>query len=182
LSVAVLVNAPGPGAVPPNAPNASPVAYVVSATDIAKIRNAVAAAAGIDPARGDQVSVEAIPFALTPEALAARSASTTVLGLPTVPFVALLVIAGIAAAGFGLAFVRRRTFRPSSELPTFDSSLAEELPSFEEHPMLDGSPAIAAPIRSAADLTREQMIEYVTTVAQENPDSIAKLVKLWLAE
>ena len=33
-----------------------------------------------------------------------------------------------------------------------------------------------------ADLTREQMIEYVTTVAQENPDSIAKLVKLWLAE
>ena len=25
-------------------------------------------------------------------------------------------------------------------------------------------------------------IEYVTTVAQENPDSIAKLVKLWLAE
>jgi flagellar M-ring protein FliF len=179
LSVAVLVNAPAPGA---TGPNASPAAYIVSATDVAKIRNAVAAAAGIDPTRGDQVSVEAIPFALTPEAIAARSASTTVLGLPTVPFVALIVIAGIAAAGFGLAIVRRRTFRPSTELPTFDSSLAEELPSFEEHPMLDGSPAIAAPIRSAADLTREQMIEYVTTVAQENPDSIAKLVKLWLAE
>jgi flagellar M-ring protein FliF len=179
LSVAVLVNAPAPAGA---GPNAAPAAYVVSATDVAKIRNTVAAAAGIDLARGDQVSVEAMPFALTPEAIAARSASTTVLGLPTVPFVALLVIAGIAAAGFGLAFVRRRTFRPSSELPTFDSSLAEELPSFEEHPMLDGTPAIAAPIRSAADLTREQMIEYVTTVAHENPDSIAKLVKLWLAE
>lgn len=178
LSVAVLVNAPAPGA----RGGAAATAYVVSATDIAKIRNAVAAAAGIDPTRGDQVSVEAIPFALTPEALAARSASTTVLGLPTVPFVALLAIAGIAAAGFGLAFVRRRTFRPSNELPTFDSSLAEELPSFEEHPMLDGTPAIAAPIRSAADLTREQMIEYVTSVAQDSPDSIAKLVKLWLAE
>ena len=61
-----------------------------------------------------------------------------------------------------LGMLRRRTFRPSSELPTFDSTLAEELPSFEEHPMLDGTPAIAAPIRSAADLTREQMIEYVT--------------------
>jgi len=71
---------------------------------------------------------------------------------------------------------------PEMELPSFDSSLAEELPPFEEHPMLDGAPGIAAPIRSAADLTREQMIEYVTTVAQENPDSIAKLVKLWLAE
>ncbi|MBV8581900.1 MAG: hypothetical protein JOZ86_14860, partial [Candidatus Eremiobacteraeota bacterium] len=85
-------------------------------------------------------------------------------------------------AGFGLAMLRRRSFKPSADLPTFDSTLAEELPSFEEHPMLDGTPAIAAPIRSAADLTREQMIEYVTTVAQENPDNIAKLVKLWLAE
>lgn len=179
LSVAVLVNAPSPAA----GPNANPVLAGVSATDVAKIRNAVAAAAGIDLARGDQVSVEAIPFAATAESLAgARSPSTTVFGLPTVPFIALLAIAGIAAAGFGLAFVRRRNFRPSAELPTFDSSLAEELPSFEEHPMLDGTPALAAPIRSAADLTREQMIEYVTTVAQENPDSIAKLVKLWLAE
>jgi flagellar M-ring protein FliF len=180
LSVAVLVNAPAPAA---SGPNANPVLAGVSATDVAKIHNAVVAAAGIDLARGDQVSVEAIPFAATPESLAAaRSTSTTVFGLPTVPFVALLAIVGIAAAGFGLAFIRRRNFRPSSELPTFDSSLAEELPSFEEHPMLDGTPAIAAPIRSAADLTREQMIEYVTTVAQENPDSIAKLVKLWLAE
>ena len=33
-----------------------------------------------------------------------------------------------------------RTFKPSAELPTFDSTLAEELPSFEEHPMLDGTP------------------------------------------
>ena len=104
------------------------------------------------------------------------------LGLPLVPFVALLAILGLAGAGAAFALIRRRTFRPGSELPTFDSSLAEELPSFEEHPMLDGTPSIAAPIRSAADLTREQMIEYVTTVAQESPDNIAKLVKLWLAE
>jgi flagellar biosynthesis/type III secretory pathway M-ring protein FliF/YscJ len=69
------------------------------------------------------------------------------------------------------------------ELPSFDSSLAEELPSFDSaHPMLEGGPGIAAPIRSASDLTREQMIEYVTGVANENPESIAKLVKLWLAE
>ncbi|MBV8246457.1 MAG: hypothetical protein JOZ38_11080 [Candidatus Eremiobacteraeota bacterium] len=97
-----------------------------------------------------------------------------------------LTVAGIAAAallGFLIAQARRRrAFRPAAELPAFDATLAEELPPFEEHPMLEGAPGIAAPIRSAADLTREQMIEYVTTVAQENPDSIAKLVKLWLAE
>ena len=181
LSVAVLVNVPPPSA--NAAPNAAP--YAVSAATVQKVRTAISAAAGIDPARGDQISVEAIPFA--PEAGGAGRAiaggtSTTVLGLPLVPFVALLAILGVVGAGFGLAMLRRRTFKPTSELPTFDSSLAEELPSFEEHPMLDGTPAIAAPIRSAADLTREQMIEYVTSVANENPDNIAKLVKLWLAE
>jgi flagellar M-ring protein FliF len=184
LSVAVLVNVPGAAALPPPA-NGAPPTYVVAAADLQKIRNAISAAAGIDPARGDQISVEAIPFA--PEALAvggrgAAATTTTVFGIPTVPFVALIVILAVVGAGFGLGMLRRRTFKPSSELPTFDSTLAEELPSFEEHPMLDGTPAIAAPIRSAADLTREQMIEYVTAVAQENPDNIAKLVKLWLAE
>ena len=48
--------------------------------------------------------------------------------------------------------------------------------------MLEGTTDLSIPMRSAADLTREQMIEYVTGVANENPDSIAKLVKLWLAE
>lgn len=181
LSVAVLVNVPTPAGAPANANAAVP--YVVANADVQKIQHAIAAAAGIDPARGDQISVEAIPFAPERQALASGAASTTtVFGIPAVPFVALLVILGVAGAGFGFALMRRRMFRPSNELPTFDSTLAEELPSFEEHPMLDGTPSIAAPIRSAADLTREQMIEYVTTVAQENPDNIAKLVKLWLAE
>ena len=88
----------------------------------------------------------------------------------------------LAGVGLLVSRSRRSRFAPSAELPSFDTSLAEELPPFEEHPILEGAPGIAAPIRSAADLTREQMIEYVTTVAQENPDSIAKLVKLWLAE
>ncbi|HWT05704.1 MAG TPA: flagellar basal-body MS-ring/collar protein FliF [Xanthomonadales bacterium] len=181
LSVAVLVNVPAAAGTPANANAAAP--YVVANADVQKIQHAIAAAAGIDPARGDQISVEAIPFAPERAALASGAASTTtVFGLPAVPFIALLVILAVAGAGSGFALLRRRMFRPSNEMPTFDSTLAEELPSFEEHPMLDGTPSIAAPIRSAADLTREQMIEYVTTVAQENPDNIAKLVKLWLAE
>ena len=177
LSVAVLVNTP---AVAANAPQTA--AYALAPADVQKIRNAIAAAAGIDPARGDQISVEAIPFAPAPAVAVGYGGGSTILGIPLAPFIAVLVILGLAGAGAAFALIRRRTFRPTSELPTFDSTLAEELPSFEEHPMLDGTPSIAAPIRSAADLTREQMIEYVTTVAQENPDSIAKLVKLWLAE
>jgi flagellar M-ring protein FliF len=181
-SVAVLVNSSAQtSAGVPILANAQ--TYQLTPANVQQIRNVVIAAADLNLAQGDQVSVEAIPF--NPSVTsggAPSSVTTTVLG---VPLWALLAIGGVAAlAVFGLLVmrVRRSRFAPTADLPSFDTSLAEELPPFEEHPILEGAPGIAAPIRSAADLTREQMIEYVTTVAQENPDSIAKLVKLWLAE
>ena len=183
-SVAVLVNVPSPLAVQPQAQNAAQApAYAVSVADVNKIKNVIAAAAGIDPARGDQISVEGIPFnpAVTGE-ITTRTAAPNLFGIPY--WVLALVLGLGALVGIGAFAVsrQRRAFRPAAGMPSFDSTLAEELPPFEEHPMLDTAPGIAAPIRSAADLTREQMIEYVTTVAQENPDSIAKLIKLWMAE
>jgi flagellar M-ring protein FliF len=189
-SVAVLVNVPAVTAVAPapakgTAAAAVPVVapYVLAAADIAKIKNIVAAAAGLDPTRGDQISVEAIPFAPVAEIPVERV--QMVLGLPLAAVIAVAGVLLLALAGF-LALKLRKP-KPqlsvaSPELPSFDSSLAEQLPSFESQPMLDGAQGLSAPIRSAADLTREQMIEYVTSVANESPDSIAKLVKLWLAE
>ncbi len=131
---------------------------------------------------GDVVSVEAIPFAPLPDA--GRAAGTTsILGIPAPALIAIAIVLLLAGAGAVAVSLRRRAeLTTEVDLPSFDAALADELPSFEEHPMLEGSPIVNAPIRSAADLTREQMIEYVTTVAQENPDSLAKLVKLWLAE
>ena len=152
-------------------------------------QNLVVAAAGLNLSGGDQVSVEAIPFnpavlATDPAATASDSAGQhrarhSGCGSSRC---ARRGRAGRRSACCRDARAPPQRSSPAMELPSFDSTLAEELPPFEEHPMLDGAPGIAAPIRSAADLTREQMIEYVTTVAQENPDSIAKLVKLWLAE
>lgn len=191
-SVAVLVNVPATAAAPPvpapaaakGAPAVEPTPqYVLAAADIAKIKNVVAAAAGIDATRGDVISVEAIPFA--PVSTPVFDRVQTVLGLPVGAVIAIAGVLGLALVGFIALKLRKPKAVPTVtpiELPSFDSSLAEQLPAFETHPMLDGAPGIAAPIRSAADLTREQMIEYVTVVANENPDSIAKLVKLWLAE
>jgi flagellar M-ring protein FliF len=183
ISVAVLVNVPN---TPPLAGTAN-APYTVAAADVAKIKNVVSAAAGINPARGDVISVEAVPFN---PAVAAKPAPTLIgvapqiFGIPVSVLIALGVVALLIAVGAGAMAMRRRrpAFHPPEELPTFDSTLAEELPPFQEHPLLDQPPGLAAPIRSAADLTREQMIEYVTTVAQENPESIAKLLKLWMAE
>ncbi len=187
-SVAVIVDSSAQSAtgtngtpLPIGAANAQ--TYQLTPANVQQIRNIVIAAADLNLAQGDQVSVEAIPFNPSVTSSGAPSSvTTTVLGIP---IWALIVVGGIAAlAGIGLFAMRsrRKEFMPSMDLPSFDTSLAEELPPFEEHPILEGAPGVAAPIRSAADLTREQMIEYVTTVAQENPDSIAKLVKLWLAE
>jgi len=184
-SVAVIVDS---SPVTTNVPNGTAAArnaqpYQLSPANVQQIRNTVIAAAGLNLAQGDQVSVEAIPFNPSVETQQQPSAvTTTVLGIPLWALIALGGIALLAALGLLAARSRRSRFSPATDLPSFDSSLADELPPFEEHPILEGVAGIAAPIRSAADLTREQMIEYVTTVAQENPDSIAKLVKLWLAE
>lgn len=182
-SVAVLVNAGGvatSGATPGPAGSA---AYALTPANVAQIRNAVIAAAGLNLAQGDQISVEAVPFnPSVVDANALPAGGMRMFGLPSWTGITLIVLALLGLLGFIGARARRGSWRPSADLPSFDSSLAEELPPFEDHPMLDGAPGIAAPIRSAADLTREQMIEYVTTVTKENPDNIAKLVKLWLAE
>ncbi|HET7814105.1 MAG TPA: flagellar basal-body MS-ring/collar protein FliF [Candidatus Baltobacteraceae bacterium] len=179
-SVAVVLNAAAD-------PNAKGNPYQITPAMRQQVQNLVVAAAGLNLTGGDQVSVESIPFnptVVAPPAgtVVAGPAGGAIGGIPLWLFLAVLGGGAVVGAGLLLSRVRRRSFRPAMELPSFDSTLAEELPPFEEHPMLDGAPGIAAPIRSAADLTREQMIEYVTTVAQENPDSIAKLVKLWLAE
>ena len=179
-SVAVVLNAAAD-------PGAKGNPYQITPAMRQQVQNLVVAAAGLNLSSGDQVSVESIPF--NPTVVAPPAGVTVagpvggaVAGIPLWFVLALLGGGAVVGAGLLLGRTRRRAFRPAMELPSFDSTLAEELPPFEEHPMLDGAPGIAAPIRSAADLTREQMIEYVTTVAQENPDSIAKLVKLWLAE
>ena len=186
-SVAVVLNStiPSQTGAPGSKTPATP--YQITPAMRQQIQNLVVAAAGLNLSSGDQVSVEAIPFnpavSGQPGGLGAAQAPGTMLGIPLSAVIAVLVLGALGALGLLAMRARgRRSFKPAMELPSFDSTLAEELPPFEEHPMLDGAPGIAAPIRSAADLTREQMIEYVTTVAQENPDSIAKLVKLWLAE
>ncbi len=187
-SVAVVLNTAAVAPVSAQAAGKTQAPYQITPAMRQQIQNLVVAAAGLNVNGGDQVSVEAIPFnpAVTaPETtggVTMGSRSANFVGIPVWFIVALLLAGAVGGAGMLLMRGRRRAFAPAMELPSFDSTLAEELPPFEEHPMLDGAPGIAAPIRSAADLTREQMIEYVTTVAQESPDSIAKLVKLWLAE
>ncbi len=171
-SVAVVLNAAGAGG----------SGYQITPAMRQQIQNLVVAAAGLNLANGDQVSVETIPFNPTVTAIPAAAAANagTVLGVPA--WVLALALGIVAICALGLLRTRRRGIKAMLGLPAFDTSLGGELPSFEDPPMLNVPPGVASPSRSQDDVTREQMVEYVTTVAKESPDSIAKLVKLWLAE
>ena len=84
--------------------------YEVAAADVTKIRNVVIAAAGIDPTRGDVVSVEAIPFnpALRPSRRRRGAVATTVFGIPVSVLIPLGVVALLVAVGAALLALRRR--------------------------------------------------------------------------
>ncbi len=181
-SVAVLVNSTPQQSTGAGGLAVAAAPYVLTPANVTQIRNVVIAAAGLDLAAGDQVSVEAIPFNPALVQRSVPSGVTTVLGIPLWVLLAIGGLGLLGLIGFMATRARESKFVPSSDLPSFDSSLTDELPPFEEHPLLEGAPGLSAPMRSTADMTREQMIEYVTTVAQESPDSIGKLVKLWLAE
>lgn len=180
-SVAVLMNtSPLPGTV--GVRGATP--YVLTTANVAQIRNIVIAAAGLNLLNGDQVSVEAIPF--NPAVLVETGANAArIFGLPIWALIAVGVVLLLGVLGsVAILMLRRGAGGGSSpqegEFPSFDTSLATEVPSL--HTEIDEPHALTGPMLSSEELTREQMIEYVTTVAQENPENIAKLVKIWLAE
>ena len=182
-SVAVLMNT----GVPVTTGNAKgPAPYVLTAANVAQIRNIVVAAAGLNLANGDQVSVEAIPF--NPAVLVDASSNTAakLFGLPlwailAVVFIVLLTIVGIVAVS-----IRRKSggnnMSLDGDFPSFDSALSSDVPSLQGDALHDDTPQLSGPMLSSDELTRSQMIEYVANVAQENPENIAKLIKIWLAE
>ena len=180
-SVAVLMNT---GAPPATGGKNAPPPYVLTASNAAQIRNIVIAAAGLNLANGDQVSVEAIPF--NPAVLidSSSNVASRIFGLPVwavgaVGVILLLTIAGVVAVS-----MRRKPagLNLDGDFPSFDSSMAADVPSLHGDTYQEEHPGLTGPVLSSDELTRDQMIEYVTTVAQENPENVAKLIKIWLAE
>jgi flagellar M-ring protein FliF len=179
-SVAVLMNT-SPLPVAAGAKNVTP--YTLTTANVAQIRNIVIAAAGLNLANGDQVSVEAIPFNPAVLVDATANGATKFLGMPVWAVIAVGVVALLVVIGILAVSMRKKSSGASlpmdSEFPSFDSSLSADVPSL--HTDMDEHLALSGPMLTSDELTREQMIEYVSSVAQENPENVAKLVKIWLA-
>ncbi|MGN6187929.1 MAG: flagellar basal-body MS-ring/collar protein FliF [Conexibacter sp.] len=163
----------------PGAVNAQQVSVLldrtVPASAIPQIRAAVASAAGIDPRRGDVLTVGQVAFA-RPPAAAAPSPVATYGG-----YLKYLLV-GIATLGF-LFFVTRQLKRRESETlaaaPTWLSEI-EAPRTLAELERLEANehPTQVRPLRTPEQPARLQVEDLV----QRDPDRVAQQVRAWMAE
>ncbi|MEJ5913344.1 flagellar basal-body MS-ring/collar protein FliF [Pseudokineococcus sp. 1T1Z-3] len=159
------------------------------AVDMQALQEAVTAAAGVDPARGDVVSVSQMPFdtagaeaaaeaAAAADAAAAAAERTTLLQTAAVLLVVLLLllVAGVAALR------RRRRLRREAEEEDYDLGAMEALPAPVPPPAAPVAeiplqrPALEQLPKDSAALAREQVVD----LAERDPDEVAGLLRSWL--
>lgn len=139
-----------------------------------KVTNTVAAAVGIIPERGDQLTVETINFT--------QPQPTAELPPQTAFTVWLIAIAGIIVGGLIAFLLLRRRQKAEApepapeELPvmgtTIDAMVAEDL-----------QPELASTLEvSLEEKTRQGRQAELERYARENPEDVAVLLKTWLSE
>jgi len=156
------------------------------------IQSVVAAAAGFNSARGDQLTVETLPFeaTLTAEPPASMSPAAQNHPAPTQrlsPFVlggaggAILLLAG---AGF---FVYRNRRKRKGQRPTMPSELAAAGSS--RHVLREPEKTLETPLAGASDVfklapmmtTKSQVLtKQVGEEAQKDPAALARVLRSWL--
>ena len=126
----------------------------------------VAAAMGLQPQRGDQVTVASMRFARAPSPLPAEAQLLAARGHPVVRGVVwwLMALALVVMAGW---WVRRRMQQARRA--------AAPVPAPREQP-----PALEAP--SPAELERRRVREEIERLARERPEEFAQLLRSWLVE
>lgn len=142
--------------------------------DTDEVERLVAAAVGLDAARGDVVEVSAVPFAAI-EASATNGEAMTAM-LDRVPqFIALLVLVLVAV---GLFLMTRRRGEVV-EAPALAAG-SPSMPVIDVDDSQGAEPAVAAPeIRPGLD---DQLKREVSELVERQPEEIATLLRGWLAD
>ncbi len=134
--------------------------------DTGKIESIVSAAVGLDPKRGDTLSVVAVPFK-KPTPLAEEAPPVPPWQKFLIPVAVGAVLAVLLIFGL-LRFLRRRRRAPAPvEVPA---------PPAEEVPTIAGAEALRETAREL------EVVRTVTEVARKEPKKVAALLKLWLRE
>jgi flagellar M-ring protein FliF len=149
-----------------------------------KLQNLVAAAVGIDPARGDQITVENIAFDVPPvEVVPVATPWQRVQehGGPILRTVALVVIVGMILLVFVRPMVSRALALPSGEQEAA-VSMRQQLPRTIADIEGDIEAQLDAETADRMDRRHPVLARRVMGMAAGEPAAAAKLVRSWLAD
>jgi flagellar M-ring protein FliF len=169
----------------------------VDASQVTQIENLVAAAAGVDTARGDQLVVTRLPFdTSTAEAtetelaaLDARQKREERERLYTTVGAVIVVLAVLALAYRAMAKAQRRRVRTPLDLREVTAPVESNAPTvFGDIDVLEGleEPAIAELLQPRAP-TEEELLTarlgaQVANMVDKQPDEVAILLRTWLGD
>jgi flagellar M-ring protein FliF len=166
-----------------------------SATELARLDTLVRNAVGFDSARGDQVSVVSVPFAVpTLPAPVTEPAPTTLQQVQQHQGLILNSAALVLAFVIGFMALRslKATATPAAALPPATSATAQlQLPGIErlEGAPLPPAPDVEDPSRAtrmlpelAAMQANQETKLRVSATVERQPETAAKLVRAWMKE
>ncbi len=153
----------------------------VEAARIPAVRNAVQAAIGADPARGDKVIVESVPFdnsAVEKEEKALQAAANK-----ETLFSALKTLAGVLLLVGFLFMLSRMLRRVEIGMPIQTAMQTSAGPQYQaQAQMAAPQPADPADAYAAGPVVQGGDDKLLDGIRQKQPDEIAKIVKAWMSE
>lgn len=158
-------------------------AKTAGALDPGRVQQLVANAVGLDPARGDAVQVDTLPFDTTAAAEAAKELQAADKAAQTGQYIDIAKKVGLALLILVILFLAMRR-RPKDET-TIDAT-ASDLPGLLYNPepaAIGAGPAGGQlAIGGESEVTRDQMREDVAALVDNQPDDVAQMLQGWLAE
>ena len=169
---------------------------ITDSTQIDTLKNAVAAAVGIDSTRGDSLSVESIVFDrtyYTDQATQMASAEKTnnyiqyaKIGGAVLLFVILLLYVQRLLKNLKLASndawvpVMKNVTDSALNAPAVAPLISPTIPTIQQAEV--PVPQMVAPPKQVISAEDEQMQKVITRLSEESPASVAEIIQLWLAE
>jgi len=140
-----------------------------------KITDAVSKAAGIDTARGDQVSIVGMPFNNEAQELLVQELAKAEAAKRREAYIKLGLVAIAVLGALGLIFFLFRKYQPS--LQSMAMPVRTELAAAGEGPIDIEIPPLTP------EITDKQKIKIqIEKLAATNPEEVAKVIKTWLVE
>lgn len=164
----------------------------ISDQDAAGLRDAIAAAAGIDPKRGDQIVVTTAAFSgnqaadAGPVAIPGQVDAIVKYGKLAVPLVAALIVLFIVWRMSRSVTPRRARIKvvdqpalASAQMPALDAQEMAMLEPPEPMQALPEPKRIETPQETAR---RKQIYDRMSTLATANPEAVAEIIHSWMSQ